>query len=267
MRNILSRRSFLSFGPGAGGFLLGSAAGARPRALSSGAAAVPVFPWPYREVDPAAVSSRAYQGFDRGGCMFGVFEGIAASVAEKLGEPYTTFPFALSSYGGGGVSSWGSLCGTCNGAAMAIGLFHAGQERTMLTQQLFAWYEASTLPRYVPAASSRVKKGFEMPASRPDSVLCHVSISRWTGVSGLAAYSPERLERCARLVADVAGFTTELLNTSARKQAFAGARLSEVAAGCLGCHAQGKQAPGEPETVSRMACTTCHDDAHHQGKK
>ncbi len=267
MHKHLSRRSFLGLGSGAGGFVLGSVAAAGPKTLLSRSAEPPAFPWPYREVDPAAVRNRAYISFDKGGCMFGVFEGIAASVADKLGNPYTNFPFALSSYGGGGIASWGSLCGTCNGAAMAISLFHTGEERTRLTQQIFAWYEENKLPTYVPAASSRVKSGFEMAASRPDSVLCHVSISRWTGVSGFASYSPERLERCARLVADVAGFAAELLNKSFRKEPLAGARIGEVAAGCLSCHAQGRQAPGEPETVSRMTCTTCHEDAHHQDKK
>ena len=150
---------------------------------------------------------------------------------------------------------------------MAISLFHTGEERSRLIQQVFAWYEETRLPVYIPGSPSRVKPGFEMAASRPDSVLCHVSISRWTDASGLASYSPERLERCARLVADVAGFTVELLNQSSHNGAFAGARIGEVAAGCLSCHAQGKQAPGEPETVSRMACTTCHKDAHHQVTK
>ena len=45
------------------------------------------------------------------------------------------------------------------------------------------------------------------------------------------------------------------------------AQISETAAGCLSCHAQGKQAPNEPEAVSRMSCTTCHEEAHHQEQK
>ena len=71
MVNNLSRRSFLGIGSGAGGFVLGSAAGAGPKTLFSYAAEPMAFPWPYREVDPATVRNRAYQGFGKGGCMFG----------------------------------------------------------------------------------------------------------------------------------------------------------------------------------------------------
>jgi hypothetical protein len=197
--------------------------------------------------------------------MFGVFEAVAGSVADQLGLPYTEFPFALSAYGGGGVASWGTLCGTCNGAAMAIGLFHQGQRRTTLTHEVFAWYEAAALPAYSPAAPAKVPRGFVMPSSRADSVLCHVSISKWSGASKFASYSPERLERCGRVVADVAGYVAGLLN-QARAEHKPGPLLSDTAAGCLSCHAQGRQAPNEPEAVSRMACTTCHDTAHHQKK-
>ena len=50
MVNNLSRRSFLGIGSGAGGFVLGSAAGAGPKTLFSYAAEPMAFPWPYRGV-------------------------------------------------------------------------------------------------------------------------------------------------------------------------------------------------------------------------
>ena len=72
--------------------------------------------------------------------------------------------------------------------------------------------------------------------------------------------------RCGRVVADVAGYAAGLLNR-ARGASTPGRTISETAAGCLSCHAQGKQAPNEPEAVSRMSCTTCHEEAHHQEQK
>jgi hypothetical protein len=261
MKNGLMRREFLGLGCGAGGYYLGSGVGAGilPRAPGP----VPQFPWKYRELDIRRVKARAYQGYFQAGCMFGVFESVAGTVAESLGAPYTDFPFALSAFGSGGVASWGALCGTCNGAAMAISLFHQDEMRTKLIHEVFAWYESARLPVYVPEAPAKVRKDFIMPSSRPDSVLCHVSITRWAKASGLASFSPERTERCARLVADVAGHVAESLN-QAGNQTAPRSLLGEAASGCLGCHAQGKQAPNEPEVVSRMACTTCHEDAHHQ---
>jgi hypothetical protein len=261
MKDGILRREFLGLGCGAGGYYLGSSAGAGIHL--PGQDSVPMFPWKYREVNVGAVKVRAYKDYVNGGCMFGVFESVAGSVAELLGKPYTDFPFALSAYGGGGVASWGSLCGTCNGAAMAVSLFYQGEMRTKLIHEIFSWYEGAKLPAFVPEAPARVAKDFVMPVSRADSVLCHVSITRWAKASKLASFSPERTERCARLVADVAGYVAEILN-EAQKATAPRSLISETASGCLGCHAQGKQSPNEPEVVSRMACTTCHEDAHHR---
>jgi hypothetical protein len=261
MKKGMMRREFLGLGCGTAGYFLGSSAGANSLASEQGT--VPLFPWKYKELNVEAAKARAYKGYFNAGCMFGVFESVAGTVAESLGKPYTDFPFALSAYGGGGVASWGALCGTCNGAAMAISLFHQGEMRTKLIHEVFSWYESTKLPVFVPEAPVKVRRDFMILPSRPDSVLCHVSITRWAKVSGLASFSPERTERCARLVADVAGFVAEALN-KVQDQTTPKMLMSEVASGCLGCHAQGKQAPNEPEVVSRMTCTTCHKDAHHQ---
>ena len=146
---------------------------------------------------------------------------------------------------------------------MAISLFHQGEKRAKLIHEVFSWYESAKLPAFVPEAPATVGKDFVMPSSRPDSVLCHVSIRRWAKASGRTSFSPERTERCVRLVADVVGNVAEALN-KAQNQTSPKMPMNEVASGCLGCHAQGKQAPNKPEVVSRMACTTCHEDAHHQ---
>jgi hypothetical protein len=261
MKKRMLRRDFLGLGCMAGGFCLAkSTEAAWPQAAQENGWSLP---WKYRELRIEPVKARAYNGYFKAGCMYGVFEAVAGTVAEALGKPYTDFPFALSSYGGGGVASWGSLCGTCNGAAMAISLFHQGEMRTRLIQDVFAWYESTRLPVYVPESPAKVRRDFAMKSSRSDSVLCHVSITRWTKASGFASHSLERTERCARLIADVAGYVAEALNR-AQDRYTAKAFMSEVASGCLSCHAQGKQAPNEPEVVSRMACTTCHSNAHHQ---
>jgi hypothetical protein len=260
MSDGVLRREFLGMGCAAGGFLLGTSACARTPGERASA-----WPWPYKQLDAGRVQERAYLGFSKAGCMFAVFEAVAGSVADLLGRPYTDFPFAISAYGGGGVASWGTLCGTCNGAAMAIGLFHEGAKRSALIGDLFAWYEAASLPVYSPGAPAQVPPAFVMPSSRAESVLCHVSISRWSAASGLGSFSAERLERCGRLSADVAGYVATLLNKASGD--FAPEHtISNVASGCLSCHGQGKQAAETAGTLSRMACTTCHEEAHNQTK-
>jgi len=257
MNQIISRRAIITGGTTTGAALLGAYAGANAGLASSEPSALSDLPWPYQKLDPELTRSRAYGAFFKGGCMYAVVEAVAGQVAEGLGDPYIHFPFKLSTYGGGGVSAWGTLCGTCNGAAMALSFFRTGKARSDLVSELLAWYEDTPLPVHAPAAPINVARGFEMPSSRAGSTLCHVSITRWVRTAGFESFSQERLERCARVAADVAGRVAELLNRPA--DATAGRLMSEQASECLGCHAKGMQAPGEPEVESRMECTTCHE--------
>lgn len=258
MRKNFSRREVLGLGAAAGSAaLLGACSKKEPEKGT-------IFPWEYEILKVNETRELAYKNYFKGGCMFGVFAAIAGQVAELLGKPYTDFPFAMSSYGGGGVGLWGTLCGTCNGAAMAISMFHQGAVRTQLINEVFTWYENTKLPVFVPAEPAEEKKDMQIESSRAKSTLCHISITRWTEVSGKESFSPERAERCGRLVADVAGYTTDLLNKAVEKNFVPKNQVSAVANGCLACHAKGKQAPNEPEVVSKMYCTTCHSDAHHQ---
>jgi hypothetical protein len=257
MNRTISRRAIITGGTTTGAALLGAYAGASAGLAADDASPLSQLPWPYQKLDPEGTRSRAYGAFFEGGCMYAVVEAVAGQVAEGLGDPYTRFPFKLSTYGGGGVSAWGTLCGTCNGAAMALSFFRTGRARSDLVSELFAWYEDTPLPTHVPAAPVRVARGFEMPSSRAGSTLCHVSITRWVRTAAFESFSPQRLERCARVAADVAGRVAELLNRPA--DAATGRLASAQASECLGCHAKGKQTPGEPEVESRMECATCHE--------
>lgn len=260
MKETYSRREVLGMSALAGAALLGTGLKAITAAetATAGKSGFP-FPWEYKALNVDETRKRAYENYFKGGCMYGVFEAVAAGAAEKLGKPYTDFPFQLSTYGGGGIALWGTLCGTCNGAAMAIAMFHEGKLRGELTNEIFAWYEGTALPLFVPAEPKKVKKDFEMKPSKSDSTLCHISITRWTTISGFQSFSDQRVERCARLVADVAGYTAELLNQASLNKFEPKVQIGATAEGCLKCHAKGKQAPNEPEVVSKMSCTTCHE--------
>ena len=69
---------------------------------------------------PGRCRSRRLRRTRAGACMLGAFEPIVRGVADKLGAPYTSFPFAMFAYGAGGVAGWGTLCGCLNGAAAAL---------------------------------------------------------------------------------------------------------------------------------------------------
>lgn len=221
--------------------------------LASPPAKEPRLRWALARLDPDITADRAYQDYYQGHCMYGVFKSIVWQLAEQPGEPYKSFPFDMMKYGAGGVAGWGSLCGGLNGGAAVIALFATTQDQArLLTHELFRWYETTALPAYVP---KRAKLSMEMPKSVSNSVLCHASVSSWCKVSGHLAFSKEHNERCARLAADTAKMTVQILNRSLQDQFAATYTLSPETKRCQSCHARG----GELEnSLGEMNCTTCH---------
>jgi hypothetical protein len=251
METMADRRTLMTSLAGLGALAgLAGAASVAAQAMPSKGALIEAMgrvPWPYRPLDPDTVARQAFEVFQKGACMLGVFEPIVRGVAERLGPPYTAFPFPMFSYGAGGVMGWGTLCGTLNGAAAAFALLSA--QPAPLTAALFAWYEREALPDVVPHAAR-----FPNVAVTAGSVLCHASASRWCAASGKRFASPERFERCGALAASVARKAVLLLNAQA------GGRLAvpppdQATAACLGCHG-GRGELGN--TSGRMACAPCH---------
>lgn len=205
-------------------------------------------PWPYKALDPEKAAQRAYESFLKAHCMYGGFEPIAGAVAERLGSPYTDFPFAMFRYGAGGVNGWGTLCGAINGSVAAIQLLSSNPGP--LIDSLMSWYQSEALPDFYP-------KGARYPEVRAvaGTPLCHESIARWTKASGKSAFSPERMERCGALTASVVRKAVQLLNDQAAGKPVAGYAPSQRTQGCMSCHEKG----GTLENVRvRMECGDCH---------
>lgn len=205
-------------------------------------------PWPYSRLEPDVVAARAFDGYAKGDCMYGAFEALAGSAAERLGAPYTSFPFALMEYGAGGVGGWGTVCGALNGAAAAMKLLSARPQE--LVDALFVYYEREPLPDLVLRAAKHPHV-----VSTAGSPLCHVSVSRWCEAAGHKSYSPERKERCGVITACVARRSAELLNAQALGKPLPVSPGAGDTGRCTGCHELG----GEVEdTRSRMDCGGCH---------
>ncbi|HNX49601.1 MAG TPA: C-GCAxxG-C-C family protein [Thermoanaerobaculaceae bacterium] len=256
------RRSFVTalggFGiAGASGLLgLAGTAGAAPQGgqipkeSQSPLEALGRVPWPYKPLDAEAMAQQASVVYQRGGCMLAVFDPLVRTVAERLGSPYTAFPFAMFAYGAGGVAGWGTLCGALNGAAAAFSLL-SGQPGAVISA-LLSWYEREALPDFLPTGAR-----FPTVASVAGSLLCHTSVTHWCKASGRRSASPERAERCAALSGSVARKAAALLNAQA-----AGALIvpspEEATLHCLSCHgAQGSLG----NTAGRMSCAPCHSTA------
>jgi len=214
------------------------------------------FSWTPRPLDPKEIASAAYQGYAyKGyGCAFGAFYSIIGLMGEKYGKPYSEFPFTMLEVGKSGISDWGTICGALLGSASALSLFWGRKERDPLVDQLFRWYETTTFPIYKPKGKA-VKFEGDLPTSQSDSVLCHVSVSKWAYSSGISAASNQRKERCARLTSDVAFKTWEIIEAKMQGKTVNWFEKSEARKNCGTCHDKDKESPN---LKGKMDCAPCH---------
>jgi hypothetical protein len=212
--------------------------------------------WIYTKLDPNEACEIAYRDYSVGSCMYGVVSGIVTLLAEKIGEPYASFPKFMMKYGHGGIGGSGSVCGTLNGATALFGLLINNKKISdALTSELFNWYETTELPLFTP---SEPNMDFTPPTSVANSILCHASTTRWGKEAGYRTDSKERKERCRRLTADIAGKTVEILNLYFDDKLVIGGHNHETAQNCMACHGKkGKLG----NTSGKMKCTTCHDQS------
>jgi hypothetical protein len=256
-----TRRDFLknagTYGLATGVGLAGGVGLARPAAVSAQEATHP-FGYPVGGLDVETTRELGYTGFkgmslDDGtrhsGCAFGTFNAIIGQLAEVVGAPYTNIPLQMMDWAGAGAVGFGTLCGTLNGAAAAIGLVCDGRDARAFISDLLIWYSETPLPTNLFAPTG------ELPQSTAGSNLCHVSLTRWSRSSGFASGSPERAERCSRLAGDVAAKAVEMLNQGAP-----GLEKPSEKTVCRACHYMGPDYAMGQFTHGEMNCLTCHID-------
>jgi hypothetical protein len=252
MENKLTRRAILNAGAAAvgGSFLSTSAVASASKPAT--------LPWPWKEIRPADVQERAYQSaWAKVACMYGTFEAVIGTLADKYGAPYNTFPIEATLYGTGGVGGLGSICGTVNACGLLFGLFVKKQEDLFaLCQEISLWYENASLPVYKPR---KPKLDIPITPSVAHSHLCHISSTAWANVSGLKLITEQHFERCNRLVADVAMQAVTMLNEYSAGRAVYKEKLNSFSQGCLSCHGPEKV---KANVASGMTCDTCHRNPH-----
>lgn len=260
----LSRRSFLA----GAGIVTGAAIVAAGTDLirpKSTFAAAPAFPWPYvpaafTTIEISAIKQSAYNYYyDNGGCMSGTGKALVVAIMGKLSgddlAKWETFPQDLFTYGGGGVNSWGTICGALHGAAFVISaVAPTGTRATNLIDDLFQWYCGNPFPSTDHDGYLRSTGTPNQPTSICNSPLCHASVSKWCTTYGKKVGSYDKKDRCAKLAGDVAGKAAELLNAS-----FYGTYATAFVqpdTTCSGCHVTG----GAQKWVqAKTTCTTmCH---------
>ncbi len=253
MKRKFTRRQALCHGAGiTGAFVAGVGLGSCASS-ATGAIDKSVYPWPYAKLDVARTGSLGYQGYRVGHCAYATFVAIAGQIADLYGEPFSSFPFDMWKYGHAGIAGWGTVCGTLNGAAAAMALFYPVEDHDPLVDALFAWYQKEHLPKYLPPQPVLDE---EILATEAASPLCHLSVGTWIHAAGFDFSSPQRSERCARLAGDVAAKTAMLLNEK-QNETFSFQGLDTQTQDCLACHGKDKM---NDDIVSKMHCTTCHEE-------
>jgi Putative redox-active protein (C_GCAxxG_C_C) len=285
----LSRRSMISrAGVALGGAVVGasildgcasgtraSSAGATQPAGTSPAAASPrVADFPYERhlpsgyrLDPAPIREAGYHAYHVGGCCHGAFSALVGHLATTAGAPFDQLPLDFGKFGGGGVAGYGSICGAVLGSVLVVNMVVAnpGARNTMMTD-LMRWYEGNAFPAYVPATADAAETGLTLDFSaanlprlqkKPESHLCHASVSGWCAANRVSAVGADKKARCARLTADVAGKAAEMLNAYLASHAYIGAAMDGSSSACTGCHT-----PTSTTTpvAAGMRCGSCHED-------
>jgi hypothetical protein len=259
-------------------------------------AATTNLPWKYPtdpafQPDPDKMGQQAYeihmQGF---GCAEACWWPVVRSLAQSTDSSadyagtWGTLPCGMFKFGGAGINSWGTICGTLNASCALIALTGANSSLEDVLMQYYCDmplptnaaerdYAAGTwtlgvfdgCPTSPPPAIPPVP-ATNAPTSTAHSPLCHESVSQWMMAANQVypanAYfgSAPQKDRCSKLCYDVARKTTQLLNTywaNNAKQALTWTPDSKYA-GCTVCHASKATAAASDEK-GKMPCGACHD--------
>ena len=172
------------------------------------------WPWPYVKLDPEKTAEIAYNEWYRVFCGAAVINSVFSQLRDKVGEPYKSFPVDAFIFLEGGMTGWGTICGSEAGAAIVtntiIGPRTAGShDGPLMGSEIMQWYSDTPLPTYNPK-DAKVKT--EIVKTVSNSPLCHVSVGKWMKASGKPLGSAERKDRCARVTGSIAYHLVTLLN-------------------------------------------------------
>lgn len=241
-------------------------------------------------LDGATIQEAAYHGYyaaaPAGGCGHGAYSALLADLT-RAGAPFDQLPSLFGQFGFGGIAGFGSICGAALGSGLIINSLVAdATARNNMLATLMRWYETHEFPAYAPTTVDPAESGAtkvlnwgseaDKPAVTkvaPGSHLCHASVSGWCAaqtpmVNAGGANQPDKKARCARVTADVAGKTAEMLNAYFASGALGARQFAVQAAAttvttCTTCHGAAVGAHNDnpvPAVATGMSCPTCHTD-------
>lgn len=235
----------------------------------------------------------------------GFIDACAAQSPSLVDTGWHKIPLQLYQWGaGGGMGTWGTLCGSLAGSLGVLNLMnlHAilGNEvMEWYTNQNFPLANFDVAGNGLTAsATANYGSGALLWPPIPndnvrghsvaDSPLCHISVSKWVAAAGvkLGDLRPEsgnnilfgasvdgvsgtsqglKEDRCAKVTADTAAYTAQLLNAYFATTSIVPAAWAPQPsmAGCYDCHDnKSKKAPAitKRDSQTMMSCTPCHTE-------
>ena len=164
----------------------------------------------YAKLNPHEVGQIAYENYFKRWCASSVIAGFVTPLKKKVGGAWKGFPINAYRAFHGGLAGWGALCGTLSGAAVIIGLSTRDTDTAeSMINDLAFYYSYTELPSFTPAKILKAQIHHMTIAGTP---VCHISVGKWMRAEGVAFLSNERAERCARLSANTAIETANMLN-------------------------------------------------------
>jgi hypothetical protein len=164
----------------------------------------------YALLDPQKVGQIAYENYAKRWCASSVIAGLVTELAAKSGGAWKTYPIDAMRWAHGGFAGWGALCGTLTGAGCVIGLVVPDTDiAEAMTNDLAFYYSYTDMPSFTPPKNLIADIKSMTIANTP---VCHISVGRWMSQEGVEFLSSERAERCARVAANIAMETVNMLN-------------------------------------------------------
>ncbi len=215
------------------------------------------WPWPYEKLDPGKTAEIAYNEWYRVFCGAAVISSVFGQLREKIGAPYTSFPIDAFVFLEGGISGWGTVCGSNAGANIISNIIIGPRiaesaDGMLMGSEIMQWYSETAMPVFTP---SEPKIKAAIPKTISNSPLCHISVGRWMKAANKDLMSPERKDRCARVTASVAYHLTELLNQWKDNTYATKGTIPSKSCGitgqhnCTDCHGSNVPAPPLPKSL------------------
>ena len=214
----------------------------------------PKLPWPFKKLSDEEIKragETAYNNWFKGFCAYATLSAIVQKLAEKVGGPYKTFPMESIMFAHGGTAGWGGTCGTLIGAGIGASLVAGHKDGEDIINEVMFYYAGTELPTFIPANPIAYK---DLKAkSVSNTTLCHISVGKWMKAEGIAEgkgpegvgfLSPQQMDRCARMAANMSMKTLGFLNQ------WADGKFQAV-----------NDAPSVANHIpSQNNCTDCHHD-------